>query len=264
MGGRGGKEIRDAFKVRHTLRKLEVTLGQNGAHPHVHALLFVTDELTPAQLKELRQEVFARWEAAVRRDGRTTPLIDYGIDITRTDDGASRYLTKMGLASELLTHATKEAKHGNLTPWQILARYSRTNTEPDRRAWRRYCEAFRGARQLTASKGFWQYFDSLRRPDEVPARVDATPVAYVTAAAYRNLRKSPAQINAVLEAVETGNHAALTNIVGVTGWVPARVMVDSADDMGGSIHAGLVLPADELAELTEVRRPRIMLDVSSA
>lgn len=142
--GRAGMQLRRALGVRHHVRALEVTYGQNGWHPHLHVMIFHSKCPEPGALSFLQE----RWRHVVATIApAATPDLLHGADLRashRTD-----YVAKLGL--EVASILTKQGKRGSRTPWQIAADAAEGDVDA-RRLWVDYTEAMHGARQLTWSR----------------------------------------------------------------------------------------------------------------
>lgn len=134
-----------------SVRAVEVTYGKNGAHPHIHELLFCTgSEPSVSSLLQL-------WKAACLSVGFPPEDIDnewFDAKSVNVQDGsdAGKYLGKFGLQYELTKGDKKHGRVGNLTPWQLLA----AATEGDSKAGELFVEharAFKGKKQLVWSRG---------------------------------------------------------------------------------------------------------------
>ena len=75
LQGRGGTALRQDLRMRGFVRAVEVTVGKNGWHPHLHLLLFVLDtKVSDERLRQVEALVFAKWAAIVDLAG--LPSID--------------------------------------------------------------------------------------------------------------------------------------------------------------------------------------------
>jgi len=142
--GRAGQQLRRALGIKHHVRALEVTHGQNGWHPHLHVVVFHDKCPEPGSLRALQE----RWMHVVSLVAPSaTPDLEHGADMRpshRTD-----YVAKLGL--EVASILTKTGKRGSRTPWQIAQEAGRGDVVA-RRLWVDYTEAMHGARQLTWSR----------------------------------------------------------------------------------------------------------------
>lgn len=166
--------FKQRFGIAASVRRLEVTDGPDGWHPHIHAILFVDRKLTDQQKESMREWYFVHWARAVEKLGYKRPTKAAGVDLCEADQGG-QYLAKMGLR-EIAGDATKVgrcAKCGdykgakweglrrrcvdcghelNRTPWQILWDLAEHGAEHDRRRWRLFVHEIAGARRLTWSR----------------------------------------------------------------------------------------------------------------
>lgn len=156
--GRAGMQRRKDWKLRYWIRALEVTHGPNGWHPHIHAIVFCSRELTEAD----RVELAKAWRRAVVKmlGFRARPSMARGVNMTPARK--AQYLAKMGLE---ISAITKEGRKDSRSPWQI----ARAAVQGDREAaqlWQVYAKAMHGARQLTWSRGARKRFGVAEKTDE--------------------------------------------------------------------------------------------------
>jgi hypothetical protein len=146
-----GRWLRD-WQVRSTwvgsLRGLDLMVGYNGWHPHIHMLLFVTD--AEAASKTL-PELIERWRAAVVRvlGEQHAPNDERGVSLEPCHK--AQYLLKLGL--EITDPSTKVGRNGHRSPWEIAEDIKLYGRDSDKKLWKTYCDGMRGARMLTWSKG---------------------------------------------------------------------------------------------------------------
>lgn len=160
--GRAGQALRKELQLKHYVRALEHTHGQNGWHPHLHVIGLHCDVWTDETVKRLR----TRWNDVVERTlgSDFVPSNEHGVTIVemkQSRDG--RYVAKMGL--ELSGIQTKQAKGGNRTFWQV----ARDASEGDCRAvalWQEAQLALYRTRQLTWSRGTREFFELPDLTDE--------------------------------------------------------------------------------------------------
>jgi hypothetical protein len=146
-----------------SIRALEITIGPNGWHPHLHVLLFTSRDLGSADQSALLEFVRRRWTEAITRrnpdNGQIYRVPDSIHGVTLTESHRDAYIAKLGLADELVMSSTKRG-HGadHRTPLQLLEDAEVFRTERDVALWREYAREMHGARQLTWSKGLRQRF----------------------------------------------------------------------------------------------------------
>lgn len=150
--GRAWLAGREGFGWQGDVRVLEVTNGANGWHPHLHVLVLF-DGLVPDEiLSEFGGWLFGRWRSAVARSGFGTCSEDaYTFELLWDAEGVSKYVQKWGAAEELTKSHIKAAKGDSRTPFQILADIEAHGRNKDKRLFRDFATAFKGARQLTWS-----------------------------------------------------------------------------------------------------------------
>lgn len=148
--GRQGKELRKLLDLRGTIRTLEVTDGQNGFHPHFHALLFIGSTFSP---ESVQAGFLPLWQDACVKAGLPCPSDYRGL---RVDDGswAAKYASKWGLEDEMVRGHMKTSKgEKGMTPWDLLRDILKNGSQRSEERFRLYAEAFKGKRQLYWSNG---------------------------------------------------------------------------------------------------------------
>ena len=165
--GRKAQAMREDIGLIGSIRVLETTYGENGWHPHFHALLILDTDMTPAQVEEAWWPL---WHDGCVKAGLGEPSREHGI---RVEDGsrAVHYVTKWGLEHELTKGHLKKGKK-SCTPWDLLRVFAFGTDDrsitPElrevlmqlgidqgraRALWAIYAEAFKGQRQLYWSNG---------------------------------------------------------------------------------------------------------------
>lgn len=147
---RKGKELRKLFDLRGTIRTLEVTDGQNGFHPHFHALLFIGSKFSS---ESVQAGFLPLWQDACVKAGLPCPSDYRGL---RVDDGswAAKYASKWGLEDEMVRGHMKTSKgYSGVTPWDMLRDILQNCSQRSEQRFRLYAAAFKGRRQLYWSNG---------------------------------------------------------------------------------------------------------------
>lgn len=167
MQGKAWKSFSARWDVRGVVRALEVTYGDNGWHPHVHAIFLTGGKLPDEAAREWKKNLFPRWARAVERFGGRMPSKLRGLDVQiANEDGEvlATYMSKMqdegkrsaavDLGLELARGDLKDARSSSIVPFQLLDPGVRDYT-PERRAelWVEYVAATKGRRMLTWSVG---------------------------------------------------------------------------------------------------------------
>jgi Replication protein len=194
-GTRAGKELHKQIGFKGSIRAIEVTHGgDNGFHPHIHALLFLDSDVSTTTVQA---GYSALWQVACPRVGLPAPSDARGC---RVDDnrGAGLYVSKWGLESEMVKGHTKIAADGKgKTPWDLLRAWIEDNDEKSRDLFKVYADAFKGRRQLHWSIGLKALLSIADMTDEELVNQQDEP-AYVLAeltveewrAIYKNKKES--------------------------------------------------------------------------
>lgn len=150
-------------------KRVEVTHGDNGWHPHAHVLFFVPRGFDAAALGNA---MFDAWAKRLVSAGLDVPLRDQGglfaktLDLTEGAQAVADYVSKgtfpgaqldqpssaMRAALELAS-TQKEARRGNRTPFQILSDAVTLGLVDDLQLWRSYEQESKGRRVSTWSAG---------------------------------------------------------------------------------------------------------------
>lgn len=191
VSGAPWKRLRDRLGVIGFVRGAEQTLGPNGWHAHLHALVLTRRPLSCAQLEELRAFVFKRWARAIAKPHKETGLrfrapLEYGADgrpvaVVVTHLHEADYIAKLGLADELASARTKHAGQGRRTPWELLYDVwsADQSYSADVERWFEYVTEMHGAKQLTYSNGLKERYRLALQTDlEVVERDEPGAVVY--------------------------------------------------------------------------------------
>ena len=143
---RDGQKVQAAVGLQGHVRAFEVTDGQNGFHPHFHALLFLDTDLTPEQVNALYSPLWRRHCVAV---GLPEPSEAHGC---RVDGGekAAQYVSKWGLPEEMTKSHLKKSKKGD-SMWDLLRKWADNRDARAIVRFKLFYEAFKGERQLVWS-----------------------------------------------------------------------------------------------------------------
>lgn len=224
------------------VRLFETTEGRaNGWHVHVHALLFLDPARAGRALyfrdaEALGEGMFERWRKTLRGTSYE-PSRRRGFDIRPVAKGEdlAGYFTKGVYAKdgkqasyEVTSTATKTAKHGNRTPFALLADLVRDGDENDLLLWQEWERVSKGKRQLFWSRGLRDALEvaAERTDDEIAedATLDGEVREWIPGSEYRRLaeRRLLTDCLRAAEADSTGEAlCAFLNGVGVwIGWNP--------------------------------------------
>lgn len=158
--GRAWKRLKDFSGYRGHVRSLELTIGENGWHPHTHELFIIDADVDESRfLQELREQ----WESACVRAGlldlnnlrQVLGFRDIAVDV-RFNCKDSDYLAKQddsrkwGIDHEVAKASTKAGRSSGIHPHGLLLRAG----SGDRRAadlYLDFIQAMKGKRQLVWS-----------------------------------------------------------------------------------------------------------------
>lgn len=204
MAGRGGKVAPRIGWV----RVLDTTVGPavNGWHPHAHILLFLRAGVTDAEIQDLGEQMWSRWDRGIRAAGGPGGDLEHGMEIHRVTGGGDAELGEyFAKASYELVNTTAKAGRGDghFSPMQLLASIMRHRSgmsceAPDDHApdceccilapaelalrvrlWHEWEQAVAGRRQISISSGLLPYLGlgSDWEPDDDRDSDDTTELA---------------------------------------------------------------------------------------
>lgn len=140
------RDLREEAGIDHLIRGIEVNLGENGWHPHVHVVLFAR---FPDVLDQWQQRLTTCWRWMVRKElGRScVPSKKRALAISSPKDGA--YVAKrMGME---ISSTRKRTSDGSMSAWELAERVA--SGEVDGEIWKTYFDGTRGCHQLQWSRG---------------------------------------------------------------------------------------------------------------
>lgn len=134
----------------------EITIGQNGWHPHMHRLLFLDKPASSQDLNRLKKDLYFMWARAVEKvGGQPVSWEAFDIQLISTgQENLASYIAKVhepdriGLELSLSDIKTGRAT-GSLTPFQLLD----LDTPEAARLWHEYVAATKGRAAIRWSRG---------------------------------------------------------------------------------------------------------------
>lgn len=128
----------------------EVTVGDNGWHPHAHVLLFVKAGAKRSDLNELLPAFVADWRELVNDSLGSMPSVERGVHLlhfgTDAQAAAAGYLSKV--AKELTASNAKSGRD----PFSLLDGVGDGDSQSIAR-WIEYADAMKGVQSISWSKG---------------------------------------------------------------------------------------------------------------
>jgi hypothetical protein len=189
--GAGWQRRRDRLGYVGCIRAIDVTWGgDNGWHPHVHAVLLLDRTLTVEQRADLRTWLFGRMVCVAERVGFGAPSERHAVDVQPVTSPADLggYLTKVdGGWSAGLELSRGDVKHarsaGRLTPVGILREFIDTGEKTMRSLWVEWEKATFGKRAIVWSPGLRARLlgDELEATDEDLAASEGVDLALLRA-----------------------------------------------------------------------------------
>jgi hypothetical protein len=142
-----------------TITSMEVTVGPNGWHPHLHVLLFLDGD-DDQVLGELAEWTPAAWRSIVGGKLDVAPDLAHGVHVMRLDATAAAYVAKI---ADETTRA--DLKDDARSPWALLDAMADGEAEGIAR-WNEYVVAMKGKRAIRWSPGLRDRFGIADRTDE--------------------------------------------------------------------------------------------------
>lgn len=218
VGGRNKSGLRDRYGIQGYIRSTEVTYGDNGWHPHIHAIILTENELTDAQAQTFGDEIHGRWSDAAEKITGRRPDRAHGIDVQKIDPEGQvigQYLSKVqdegkkwGVGAELARTDVKTGRGGqSRVPHEFLDDDDENfPAARRRRLWAEYVRDTKGRRAITWSKGLKDRYDiQEREDDDILEETESATVRWVAyGKGYDRLRRSRDKylLPMVLEAAE--------------------------------------------------------------
>lgn len=137
------------------VRALEVTIGENGWHPHLHLLLFVRSEVERHNLESLLGEVITEWRAIVGEDLGVLPSVERAVDLTWFGNdavSAASYVSK--IAKEISLADSKSGRD----PFSLLD-VQDVGRDEAVALWIEYANTMRGVQSVSWTKGLRDLFN---------------------------------------------------------------------------------------------------------
>ncbi len=202
--GREWQAIKERAGNPGFVRALEPTHGDNGWHPHLHVLFFFDDD-KPIVALPFGAALFDRWAERVKDMGfgECNPEV-WRFERAETPEAAGDYVSKWGPDAEITKGHIKKGRHGGRGAFQIALDFADHGDPRDAAIFREYAEAFKGARQLTWSRGLKaKYAERIaENSDHANAEPEGDKIVRINWREWLHIVEQGWQ-TAVLEAVET-------------------------------------------------------------
>lgn len=257
--GKKWQDLRAELGIMGQIRAVEGTYGDNGWHPHIHALFFcsarryVTSEETyttstgktrtrrtygydvgeidQAGLVKLTLHLRKAWGDAIEAAGFDRPSEIHGVDVqlVASAEEAGAYIAKTqdgkAVGNEVARGDMKLGRKGGRTPFQILDDFRWTGSESDLRLWHEWEQVTHGRRAI-----FWSdHLRALLLPedgeeatdDEIAAEeVGGEDVALIDKITWKGITARPGLACALLDRLETGGLDSVNELLAVHDFAP--------------------------------------------
>ena len=151
VSGRPARRLMKKIGLIASVRVIEVTIGPNGWHPHIHVLYFFDHKLTEAERSLLNDFLYGRWAGQVVNAGYRQPSPEYGLTLSYGEN-AAHYISKIakeGLADELSKSENKSGRKGSRSYYQLIDDFIQYHRDADARYLAEYAEGmYRKKRQV--------------------------------------------------------------------------------------------------------------------
>lgn len=218
VGTKRTEGMRDRYSVIGYIRSTEITYGENGWHPHIHAVILLNEDLSEDAVQRFGDEVHGHWARHVMKVTGRMPTRKNGVDVQKVDkDGKviGQYLSKMqdegtktekwGVSAELARTDVKSGRGGSFVPFELLDRDHEYSEAQRHALWSEYVEATRGRRAITWSRGLKDLYEVGDMTDEeIIEETESAPARWIAyGKGYDALRRRDAGLLAhVLDLAE--------------------------------------------------------------
>jgi hypothetical protein len=140
------------------IKRLEVTVGAHGWHPHLHVFRFLRPGVTEEQAAELAEAEYHAWARSMHRQGLGTPSRKHGLvwkvlDLDQAHEKVAEYAAKAA-GLELASAGTKVGRAADSrSPLQVLHDFGELGEARDLALWFEYVEAMHGRHHIEWSQG---------------------------------------------------------------------------------------------------------------
>lgn len=188
--GRAAQAEREMLGILHTIKALEITVGPNGWHPHLHVLVFTARPLTSRQRRQLRNGWHGRWADAIEHAGYRRPLRRL-CDVRQVWNaaGVGRYVAAVdNVANEMARADLKQGRGSDhRSPWRLLADLVECGEVDDLSLWHEYERAMKGKYALRWSAGLKALLGQAESPTDEEVVLQSTndpTIAVISAALW--------------------------------------------------------------------------------
>lgn len=139
-GGRKVKRLEEELGYLGYVRAVDVTHGTNGWHPHIHALLFLSSDLSDEELLALEEALYRVWSRHIEGKGWRRPSRKFNrLERVRSAADVARYVARSAgmslsdggsaITREVVGGHGKRAREGHRTVGQLYREAAETGDE---------------------------------------------------------------------------------------------------------------------------------------
>jgi len=229
--GRAATEDAETFGLCGSIKALEVNVGPNGWHPHLHVIMLTTAPLSARGEALLRSRLFSRWADGIEAAGYRRPLRQF-VDVrpVHNSAGVAAYTAKVYDENRVgLEVARSDLKQGrgssHRSAWALLADAHEGADVADLALWWEYEKATKGKYALRWSPGLKKRLgvDVLTDEELAQEEVGGETVAVIGVALWGYVARSRNLAVEILRCAERDGADGLADLL-------ARIEVDAFGD----------------------------------
>lgn len=230
-GGKAAAKWRKRLGILGNIKSIEITVGHNGWHPHIHAVIILEkpfDELLDGRLAEWVPWLKAQWDRFLLREGWRPAHHLKGIDVLPVSaDSAAQlaaYVTKIqdgnggkDLGNEMARADLKRGRKESRTPLEVLRDFLTWGDAADLALWLEYEQATAGKSAIRWSKGLRALLlpNSVELTDEEIAaeEVGGDVIGHIKSRTWYRVCETPGAEAAIRAAIGHGGMEAVIKVL---------------------------------------------------
>lgn len=229
---RQSRSVKSALKscmVTGTIRTLEITVGTNGWHPHLHVLIFIEDK--NIDCTDLKLAYKNSWSTITNNLG-ADKVNEHGFDWQESIDGQvlASYISKVqeksanwSVGAEMARGDLKHGRNKNgyqahITPFDLLDNQCGWPVSERKKLWLEYVKSTKGKRAITWSRGLKKLFEIGEESDEdIAASNVGETISYLLKSRdyYKNVRRNnPSLLGTAIDLFDSWQWSGIKDILG--------------------------------------------------
>ena len=213
------------------IKVIEVNIGANGWHVHLHFALLLESNVDPAQLRELEAWLLPKWQRSlaahgfdalsVGQDLHMISGVDAAVNMGEYLSKATAYAPSEALGRELFGSASKRSRgdYRTVSVWRLLEHVKETGEFEQWNQWLEYEKASKGRRQYAVSRGLRDLLGVVEVSDEEIAAEEAgdRDLLRITRAGWSEVIWSNRNPSEILNVIETHGVEGLREFLEING-----------------------------------------------